>query len=278
MTIQRFIYLKTISLLEKLLQSHKFSKCYSSNLSIAPLKDDNQNLDIVSVAFNNEQIIEHQIRLIKKYIQGDYNYIVADNSSNKEIQQKIKNICEKNNISYIILPPNHLNLIGPSYSHSASLNWIYNHIIKQRKAKYFGFIDHDLFPIAPFNLKNKMLDQPIYGLKRDRNEGRFWYLWAGLCFFNSGFLRDKKVNFMPCKIDGFYLDSGGSNWKTVYSSLNDKEISFVPERMSNIRKGDSRHGDKVEFFDDCWLHTINGSYWKKVEKKEDILDELLKNY
>ena len=49
---------------------------------------------------------------------------------------------------------NHLNLIGPSYSHAAALNWTYKHVVKNRKPTYFGFIDHDLFSVKNIDVKS----------------------------------------------------------------------------------------------------------------------------
>lgn len=31
-------------------------------------------------------------------------------------------------------------------------------------------------------------------------------------------------------------------------------------------------------FDRRWLHTINGSYWKKVDSKEDMIEGLIEKY
>jgi len=278
MNISRILYRSYIRFLERLVLLHPFKSCFSFNLSTKGLekKGSTPVIDIVVVTFNNKQIFEHQARLIKKYLSGNYNYIVADNSSDKSIRKEIRELCIKNNISYVSLPPNHL--VGAN-SHATALNWIYYKIICRRHPDIFGFIDHDLFPISKVNIAEKISNQPIYGLLRDRPP--FWYLFAGLCFFRFNFVEKKKIDFMPRMKKGVYLDTGGSNWRSLYASLNKNKITtFVIEKQIAFRKQESakRHADEIEYFDDCWLHTINGSYWTKVDNKDDFVNEILKKY
>lgn len=278
MNIKRIIYRSYIRIQERLVLLYPFRSCYSQDLQVEKLKRKNNEpiVDVVVVTFNNKLIFEHQLRLVRKNLSGNYNYIVADNSSNKNVRKDIQKICRENNVSYVSLPPNHL--IGGN-SHAAALNWVYRKVISPRCPDIFGFIDHDLFPISKINIAEKISDQPIYGLRRDRKQ--YWYLFAGLCFFRYDFVKGKKIDFMPRMINGEYLDTGGSNWKSLYASLDKNRITtFVSERQVVFRKRESmeRHADEIEFFDECWLHTINGSYWAKVENKDSIIDEMLEKY
>ena len=278
MTLKRILYRSYIRFLEKLVLLYPFKSCFSYNLSIKELEkiDNSPVVDIVVVTFNNKQIFEHQARLVKKYLSGNYNYIVADNSSDKSIRKEIQALCVKNDISYVSLPPNYLTR---SKSHAAALNWIYYKIICRRRPDIFGFIDHDLFPISKVNIAEKISNQPIYGLLRERSP--FWYLFAGLCFFKFNFVEKKKVDFMPRMEKDIYLDTGGSNWHSLYAFLDINKITtFVTEKQVTFRKQETakRHADEIEYFDDCWLHTINGSYWAKVDNKDDFVNTFLEKY
>ena len=138
--------------------------------------------------------------------------------------------------------------------------------------------DHDLFPIDEIRLTEILDNQHIYGPLRQR--GEYWYLSAILSFFDNNFLKGRKVDFMPVNYNGRdYLDTGGGLWKSLFSTIDRDLVSFCSERMENFKEGECRHQDQVEIFDDKWLHTINGSYWKKIEiEKEGIIPDLIKKY
>lgn len=55
----------------------------------------NRNLIIASVAFNNPIVIALQIQLIKKYLQDDFVYFVADNSTHPDAREKMRHLCKK---------------------------------------------------------------------------------------------------------------------------------------------------------------------------------------
>ncbi len=278
MTIKRLLFRANVRILEKLCTVQPVKKCHTKNLSIDRLPIGNRHTDIITIAFNNDKIIPLHTHYIKENYTGEHTHIIADNSTDSETSRKIREYCSTNGIAYIRISHNYLGKIaGPSYSHATALNYCYQHIIKKRQPAYFGFTDHDLFPLKEVDLSSILERQYVYGPLRARAE--FWYLSAILCFFNYRYLKDKKVDFMPVTYKGTYLDSGGGNWKEIYQGLDKKQIAFCTERMDNFEKGDNRHQDMVEIFDEKWLHTINGSYWKKIAVvKEKFLDTLVAEY
>ena len=271
---KRLLFRFAVRSLEFLHGLHDIHSCFKSNLTTAPLPA--ESLDLMTIAFNNPSIIRHQIKYIRAHVKDNYTYIVADNSTNMEASSQIRALCENEKIAYIRLPKNHLGKIGPSYSHAAALNWVCKNITKQRQPTYFGFIDHDLFPVRDLKITDYLATQPIYGVKRER--GKEWYLSAIMFFFRFDFVKDKKLDFMPVTPSDDYLDTGGGNWYDIYSKLNPNELTFASEYIENFREGGLRHQDQVEIFDKRWLHTINGSYWKKVTSKEDMIEELIEKY
>lgn len=273
MTLKRTLFRAAIRLLEKEMHCHNVFRCYHSNLSFESLSQKN-SVDLITIAFNNDKVIELQIKYLRKYIQENFTHIVSDNSSDPVKSLRIRKLCKENNVAYLRLPKNHLNLIGASYSHAAALNYTYHNIVGKRQPTYFGFIDHDIFPIAPICVSSYLQNQPCYGAKRQR--GDFWYLSAIMSFFDFSAICNLKVDFMPTKPDGTtYLDSGGGNWYGFYSKLNTANLCFATERMEDFRIGGNRHSDQIEIFDEKWIHTINGSYWKNVQPKENLIENIL---
>ena len=277
MTIKRMIFRAWLRTLEYLMLLQKPTA--TCHISFEQIKE--QEIDIITIAFNNLELIQYQTRFLKKFIRDNYCHIIIDNSTDNTIRQQIYQYCLENDIAYVGLPKNRLNLVGPSYSHAAALNYTYKHVIKKRQPFAFGQIDHDLVPTRPISIAAKLTNQPIYGPLRLRD--KWWYLSAIMSFFRFDFVCDKKVDFMPVTPDKIYLDSGGGNWYSLYSQLDREQIIFPNECIEPLREGGDRHGDSLEFFDDkLWLHTINGSCWKTINNQSEktnqvraYLDELL---
>ena len=277
MTIKRMIFRAWVRTLEYLTLAQKPKAI--CHLPLHPLNE--KSLDIITVAFNNVELIQYQEQFLHRFIQDPYLHIVVDNSTDLKVREQLYQFCLENKIAYISLPKNFLNWVGGSYSHAAALNYTYKHIIQKRQPFAFGQIDHDLFPTRPISIINKLSKQPIYGPLRLRDQ--WWYLSAIISFFQYDFVKDKKVDFMPVTPDKIYLDSGGGNWYDIYSKLDRRSLVFPTECIEPLRDGGDRHGDSLEFFDDkLWLHTINGSCWKKINNQSEknnhvreYLDQLL---
>ncbi len=273
MTLKRCIFRFWVRLLERL-TIIKPEVCELNTPTINQCKDKTL---IFTVAFNNVTLIRYQNVFLRKNINDDFVYLVADNSSDINIRKQIESYCSDENISYLSLPHNLLNHVGGSYSHAMCLNYVYKHVIKKCKPRIFGFIDHDLFPIKEVSIADKLKNQPVYGPLRER--GECWYMSAIMSFFRYDFMADKKVDFMPVKPFDQYLDTGGGNW-AIYSTLNKKDILFPDELTEPFREGGARHSDMLEYFDNkTWLHTINGSCWhEEAEGKGNMIRSILTEY
>lgn len=275
MTIKRLLFrilVRTLEYFTLILPPRR-----SLNVSLQR-NEDKQQVDIVVIAFNNLELLEYQYKFIKKNLNDKYSYIIADNSTNKAAREQIEKFCYKNNISYFSMPFNFLNFIGGSYSHAACINYVCHKILPKRQSKYYAFIDHDLFPIAKYSIIEHLKTQPVYGVLRDREVA--WYIWAGMAFFSASEFAPKTMDFMPIKVNGVYLDTGGGNWKYL-KNFNLSETCFPNVELIAIRDGDDYHLDKVQYIDNsCWLHTINGSCWNHDAggDKMHIIEILLNEY
>jgi len=237
-----------------------------------------QHIDLITVAFNNAELIRLQHKFVEKNVRDPHQQIIVDNSTRPEVRKEIFDFCKENGLTYFGMPKNLLNKVGGSYSHAMTMNYTFRRLISNRQPYAFGQIDHDLFPIRPISILDKLESQPVYGPLRDR--GNEWYLSAIMSFFRFDFVQNKKVDFMPVTPTTTYLDSGGGNWYDIYSRLDKQRLVFPDECIEALREGGDRHRDSLEYFDGKnWLHTINGSCWKAVDAdKENLTRELLLSY
>jgi len=266
-----------------------FVKKISLRLKTSSLVDFERNVDMcfITIAFNNVFLIEQQIRLMKKHIKDtNFIYIIADNSDSKEKREQIKNLCQKENVEYISLPFNWFQKVHTKvcYGHGLSMTWIYHNVIKKLKPKYFGYLDHDIFPINNYSVVEKIQSQDFFGRLNDRtpenSQKPLWYLWAGFCFFRFDKVKNLNMSFYPCVVDGVYLDTAGSVYLSVYKNYSLSELYFgAPLVEKYFREGDNNHSHLLHFIDNDWVHTINGSNWKKVkDNKDDFLKDFLNQY
>lgn len=238
-------------------------------------KQQTADLLVMTVAFNNLHTIDLQNKFLHKYLSDNYVYLVIDNSSNREASVAIRNYCQANQISYI-RPFLRLYRTG-SKSHGSALNWAYRYFVKRSGIRYFGFIDHDLYPVKKTSMLKYLAQQPIYGLLQTRAEK--WYLWAGFCFFDQDYLKDEKVDFFPQQ---GVVDTGGMNYYSLYSSMDKTQLEFPQQTYLKITDSPIVQEGNIEFLGD-WLHTFNASGWLQFNdlperefKLKKILADLLK--
>ena len=272
MTIKRMLFRLAVRSMEQftLLQKPK-RICH---LDTKPISDE-KHVDIITVAFNNIDLIKMQERDLQLFMRDKYCHIIVDNSSKQEVRDALYKYCKQEGIAYVSLPKNVLGVISASYSHATAVNYVYKHFIRKRRPYAFGLMDHDLFLTRSITITDKLANQPIYGPLRMRD--KCWYLSAIMCFFRFDYIKEKRVDFMPVTPDKTYLDTGGGNWYDIYSQLDRSKIVFPNEQVELLREGGDRCGDSLEWFDDKrWLHTINGSCYKNVhEGKNSAIAALL---
>lgn len=197
---------------------------------------DSRKLFVITVAFNDEELIALQHETLKKYLRDPYEYFVIDNSSREEQSEKMKGYCFQNKINYVRLPENIY--WNGGVSHGLALNWTYRNIIQKFKPAIFGFMDHDLFPVEPISIVGHLAAGDAWGITMRRRPSSLpWkfrlYLWAGLAFYCLEKFKKRTPNFLP----GFGVDTCGRialdedalvKLSDVFNLENRKPIEIVP--------------------------------------------------
>jgi len=230
------------------------------------------NLLLISIAFNNIETIHLQYDYLKKNLTDNFSYVVADNSSDKKSAALIRSFCTEEKISYYKLPSNPLTGAHPSGSHGLALNWSFKHIVKKLSPKYFGFLDHDIFPLTQTAIIPH-IRHSMFGLLQDRNDK--WYLWPGFCFYEYQKVVMLPLNFMPAT----NLDTGGGNYEVLYKTIDKRLLDLPTHHYLNTETGEQtdifKNADHtVERIGD-WIHTMRLSNWHTSDKEQLLSLEMV---
>jgi hypothetical protein len=152
-----------------------------------------------------------------------------------------------------------------------AMTWIWRHVIQAIEPAICGFIDHDLIPFEPVDLRKLLDGQPFYGV---RNTGDFgWSLWAGFCLYNFTAVRGLPLNFL----NDFsrLLDTGGRNWRPLYSRYDDRKIRFAPWELFDVVNGTPGEPRQIETVDNRWVHIGRVSYTDSFRAQSDFYDRVV---
>jgi len=223
---------------------------------------------VATVAFNRPDITRWQVHLVKKHLAESSAFVVYDNSSDPAKRAEIRAICAAAGVPYVALPANGFR---NSRSHGAALNWIFANHVRRDSPAFFGFLDHDIFPIESVSLAERLGRCAVYGLRRgDTPIAGGWFLWAGYCFFAGRFAR-QKLDFMPT--ERYSMDTGGGNWPLIYRDIAADDVRFVELGWHRVGDGDNMFDDFFQLLDG-WLHVANASHWRTP--RSDRSGELLR--
>lgn len=267
---------KLSNIIYKILLFHRLKKSTYEKVFF-----DKSDFILVTIAFNNLEVLTIQHRYLKELLKDPFDYVIADNSSKKEDSLKIRLFCEQNKISYIKIPNNPLTNIRASGSHGVALNWCHRNIIKKYKPKYFGFLDHDIFPIKEVSIVGNM-GSGFYGVIRNKKEP-YWYMWPGFSFYTYEKSSKYSFNFFPhhSGLAGeIFLDTGGSNFYSIYRKVGKQNIHIAQSRLINmttekaLEKGEDS-SQTFEIIDSSWLHLRQISWREESSGKLSELDKII---
>lgn len=208
---------------------------------------------LFTVAYQDPEAIGWQARLIRHFVPHAI-YVVVDNSPDHAKAQAIERIAADHGVAYLRAPDNPWS--KSSRSHGIVLNWIWHNIVRPGAPEAFGFLDHDLFPTAPGDPFAALARQDIYGYVRHA-EPPFprerWFLWAGYTIMRYAAVRDLPLDFGQDWFLG--LDTGGGNWRPLYSRLDLSKLEHAPSRFVPYREGIAWKDGPLQWCG-TWLHEV----------------------
>ena len=210
---------------------------------------------LVTVAFNDPEVIAWQIALIARHV-PDALHVIADNSNQATAAERIRTICDANSVTCIPVPgcPFGTKPQEGGKSHGYALNWTWRNVVVPSQPNMVGFLDHDVFPLEPTD-PFRMLDTAVVaGKVRIADSGGRWYLWPGFAFFHLGRLPRTDLNFGRDWLDGF--DTGGLNWSVLYRHLREREVFSASVRHHPVAPDVPIQEALYERIDE-WLHEAN---------------------
>ena len=207
----------------------------------------------ITMAFQDAEVIDWQIRLVRKYL-PPLVHVIIDNSPGDSEAAAIRAAAVRNASPYLRLPPNPWTGVHASRSHGQAMNWVWRHVLKPAAPAAFGFLDHDIFPTAPDDPFGALAGLPFHGDIRNREGGgEGWYLWAGYCFFDFAQVQDKRLDFGPHWLVG--LDTGGGNWLPLYRHVDRARLPVRPVRdlqaFDDVSQREAYYG-----WHGTWLHEV----------------------
>lgn len=241
-------------------------------------------IKIYTFVFNRPDLLEYQIKSIKKYLIGDIDINVVYDSRDENQFEEFKSVCDQYSVNFY----SHRSDPGKSASfyNGNSIDWAYNEIITKDENSIICFLDHDIFFIDEVDFNKRLSDSDI--ISTVQNRGKIKYLWPGFTAFKLFSIMDKNFNFLPINVGGSMLDSGGG----TYTLFNDKNLKIVdtgvayPDEYNdiNITSPNANNGYPFELhLEGKLLHFRNASSWHNGYNvtdttKTDILKQILLNF
>ena len=183
--------------------------------------------------------------------------VVVDNSSDASARAAHADICDRRAVRYLPLPPNPE--WSPNRSHGIALNWVWFNVVRPAGLELAGFVDHDLIPVAPFDIRRVVRGRAAYGMRgASLTHPQAWNLWAGYCFVRPSAAEGFEVDFKHRIEHG--LDTGGGNWRGFYRWLGDDSVGEAGYRWERFDLGDGGPAAKLLLLDEAFLHLDGASY------------------
>lgn len=236
--------------------------------------------------------IPWQYKTLKNFVTDDFEYIVMNNSSSKQLDEDIRNHCSSLAIKSIDVKKK--DFTHACFSCAFPIQECIDEIIAKDKDCYSVILDSDIFLMKPFSFNEFMDGWDIAGVPQSRDGGYsiIEYMWnAFVIIDNDTCPRLDTLNFSCGTVMKGKLDVGGMTyfyfkqfpevkWRRIPSTgiIHDHPdvMSLLPER---VRK-DYVFDFDMEVLEGRWLHFRGGSRWdvKKssyYENKEAFIRKMV---
>lgn len=227
-----------------------------------------KNIALV-VAFEQPWALEWLLQMAGRHLQ-DTTVLVFDNSRRASARSEIERVCEKVDTPYLALPPNSTRHVNRS--HGMAMTWIFDNVVRAIKPRIFGFIDHDLIPVARVDFSERLGTQKFFGLLGPGEDKGGWHLWAGYCLFDFLSVAHMPMNFLYDFSRG--LDTGGRNWHLLYKNYDLNSLHFANSANVEIMVPATNEIRRVQFIDDRWLHIGGISYNNNFHAKSNFFAQV----
>ncbi len=218
-------------------------------------------LELATIAYGKGWLIAEQVRLLQKYLEDDFVVLVVDNSDVGGGDPEVKGASVESDY------------VRPPREHYLALNYAAR-TFRFRESRFFGFLDHDVFPTRPTRILPMLEEDGFVGMGQRTPATGELYPWPGFCFFSAEWLA------------GRTLDFGGRGGGDVGSALAPLFAEEEWEKLFRLKHGQRaiREPDGVGFQSwgveeiGDWLHLTNGSGWMDVpdpEGREAIVRKLV---
>lgn len=226
----------------------------------------------IVIAFEQPWALEWQLRMARRHLR-DVELLVFDNSRQPAARVRIPEVCAANGVACLSLPPNRTRHVNRS--HGMAMSWIYHNVVQVLRPEIFGFLDHDLIPVTPIRIADKLQSQPVFGLM-NQGSGEYWSLWAGYCFYRHAFTAGKPLNFLYDF--SRELDTGGRNWGPLYRQMDRARLQFASRNFIPLRPALGTEPRPVEIIDHAWVHMGGVGYNDNFEQKYAFFERLMRAF
>lgn len=221
-----------------------------------------EKIELFVVGFGRPDLLREQKRLLDKYLKDPFGICLIDNTPEPECAH-MEAVCRELSIGYLRSP-------SAKHLHPEALNFAALHVTRST-APFFGFLDHDVFPIRTTTLIDKIKSAGFYGVGQRHAPTGHSYLWPGFSFFSSEWLNGRQLNFEGIRgehkrDDG---DCGSMNWP-LFSEEEWENVHSMIHGYQVIREPDGYglQSTGVEFLGD-WLHLTNASHWMEIPNPDE---------
>lgn len=225
-------------------------------------------MKVLTATVNNPEFIEIQYYTLKKYLKGEYEFIVFNdakpfpdysNSGDITIRKRIQEVCTRLGIQCIdILNEHHINNQSAAQRCADAMNVMLKYQLEY--PDQYLVIDSDMFLIADLN-PSKYLNYDCAIVLQERLNRSIQYFWNGLFYFDTTRMKNTNLlNWNPCR----QCDVGGMMQKWFKLQM---EGHLIPTDTQLRWNKTNYHTSNTYFIRHLWSLT-----WNTTEAPESIRD------